>query len=232
MTTTEFKKWLLDIFFPNRCPFCNCLIKWDKLCCEKCEEEIKDISSIVCNGCGKMNCICNNVIYDKCYVISPYDNKARQGIINLKLNNGFNCAEYYAKKLVNNIKANNDVIDYIIPVPMTKSKIHKRGYNQAEIIANFISETLNLTVRTDVLYKLNSNIEQHNLTEEQRKKNASEIFYINDINLQGKVVLLCDDVITTGATLNSCSKLLKKAGASKVICAVCNTTLIKSQKIE
>ena len=96
--------------------------------------------------------------------------------------------------------------------------MRSRGYNQAEVISAEISDALNIPVRNDILYKKDTSSSQHFLGRAARFKNISAI-KINDINLSGKSIIICDDVITTGSTVNRCAGLLKSAGAEKVFLA-------------
>ena len=132
-----------------------------------------------------------------------------------------------AEKIVSDME--NDIykfkIDCIVPVPMTKSKLRKRGYNQAEVLADALSERLNAPVENDVIVKKISFREQHKLTADKRQKNADRIYYRTDSEaVRNKTVLLCDDVMTTGSTINKCTKILLEMGAEAVIIAAAATT--------
>lgn len=110
--------------------------------------------------------------------------------------------------------------------PSTKRSL--RGYNQAERIAGFAAKRLGKPLTKDLLiHKLNS-FEQHTLNYNERQKNAELVFKINSDNrdICGKRILLCDDVVTTGATMNMCAELLKSIGAKDVCgAAICSTSL-------
>lgn len=227
MNSKTIKKFILDIIYPNRCPFCDSFIKWDKLACDKCIEALPYVPENICTECGKFPCECDKEIrfYDKCYTVCFYDEIARNGILSLKSKNGINAAEFFSNVLSERLKKTEHP-NLIIPVPATEEKKRIRGYNQAEIIAGYISDLLGAPVADDILFKRSDLPEQHSLTASERKHNAENMFYIDKNNdLRNTTVILCDDVITTGSTLNECSKLLKQNGASKVICAVCTTTM-------
>lgn len=225
-------KYLLDIIFPNRCPICNNFIKWDKLCCEKCIAEIPFVNESICMECGKPNCICNKEkFYDKCIVACFYEKEIPMGIVNFKINNGINFGEYFADYLSEKIKESDlsRAIDLITCVPMTKIKVNERGYNQAKEIAEYISKNLNKKLSNKLIIKNDDKLIQHKLNSAEREKSVIGAYYPhrNAISLKGKTILLCDDVITTGSTLNEVAKQLKKLGAETVICAVIATTRLK-----
>lgn len=222
-------KYLIDFIFPNRCPCCNKLIKWNELICEYCIKDFPKIKIEPCIKCGKTNCICgNDLSYDYCVATTYYEGIIKRGILNLKLKNGINFAEYFAEIIV--IKLNElhltDKIDIVTSVPMSKNKLIERGYNQADVIARIISKKINKPLINNLIKKKNINFSQHELNYDQRLNCAQDIFYVNNNNkyLNNKCVLLCDDVITTSSTLNECSKLLKKLNAENVLCAVIATT--------
>ncbi len=118
--------------------------------------------------------------------------------------------------------------DALIPVPLHISKYRKRGYNQAEVIANEIGALENIPVINDVLFrKLNTRAQKY-FGKEKRQKNLEDAFYtdkdkiekyIREMNI--KKVIIVDDIYTTGSTINACAKLLRQAGISSYFITVC-----------
>jgi ComF family protein len=97
-------------------------------------------------------------------------------------------------------------IDYIIPVPMHPTKQRWRGYNQAEMFANGLSDALNVAVETKVLRKVKMTVSQTKVSRTERLGNTKDVFELTQPHfLKGKNVLIVDDVMTTGATLESCA---------------------------
>ncbi len=111
-------------------------------------------------------------------------------------------------------------IDYVVPVPLHPHKFKKRGYNQALLIAKGYAEILNVIVVEHILIRKVDTSSQTKKSRYQRYENMAEVFRCieNDL-MKGKSVLLVDDVITTGSTLESCAMELIKAGCSKVYIA-------------
>ncbi|NQU82670.1 MAG: ComF family protein [Parcubacteria group bacterium] len=108
-----------------------------------------------------------------------------------------------------------------IPIPIHEKKRKKRDYNQSEILSQELSQTLNIPQQTNILFKTKKTDTQTNLTKEQRVENIKDAFTIKtknpqDINIDGKIVLLVDDVFTTGATMIEASKTLKKAKPKEI----------------
>ena len=109
-------------------------------------------------------------------------------------------------------------IDYLIPVPLHPSRQRERGYNQSKILARGISEITALPLLDRVLLRKKNTRDQTDLSPEEREENVKDAFAVRDNSLlKGKGVLLVDDVMTTGATLKECSRVLKQAGARIII---------------
>lgn len=215
-------KFLLDLFFPNRCPCCNDFLIWNELICKKCEDNFINILEKICTVCGKIDCICNaKVFYDNAIVLFNYSGACREGILELKRGLNTNFAVYLGEKIAHEIINNNNDTnyDYIIPIPISKKNKYIRGYNQAELIANTISKKINVVVNNKILYQNNSVNSQHFLNKTQRSKNILKYCSYN-VNLSNKNVILCDDVITTGNTINRCAQLLKSLGVNKILVVV------------
>ena len=101
-------------------------------------------------------------------------------------------------------------IDVIVPVPMHPEKEFKRGYNQAALFGKGIAETLNRPLSTKDFIKTKATVTQTAKSRAERLENVKDVFHIaNETALKGKHILLVDDIITTGATLESCANLLK-----------------------
>ncbi len=108
-------------------------------------------------------------------------------------------------------------IDCIIPVPLHVKKQKIRGYNQAEMIAEGLAESMNLRLNTNNLYRSVYTESQTRKTKLERWENVNRIFKLhNSSQLEGKHILLVDDVVTTGSTLEACAQCILEAKNSKV----------------
>ncbi|MFN4233343.1 MAG: ComF family protein [Bacteroidia bacterium] len=128
-------------------------------------------------------------------------------------------AGYFAAKLLGlELKDTHfNAIDAIIPVPLHMSKLKKRGYNQSEIIANGLSEILNKPVKTNWLVRKYASETQTKKSRFKRWENVKEIFATeNETEFEGKHLLIVDDVITTGSTIEACAQLLLKVKDVKI----------------
>jgi len=105
----------------------------------------------------------------------------------------------------------------IIPVPLYKSRLKWRGYNQAELIAKELSSVLRISFDKNNLIKIKNTPPQAELIQEDRFKNVTNVFLCqNPENIKNKKVLLIDDIYTTGTTMEECAKILKQSGAKEV----------------
>lgn len=107
-------------------------------------------------------------------------------------------------------------INEIIPVPLHRSRLRKRGFNQSEILASELAELCGLPVRTDVLYRIRMTEPQKKLGKEQRMRNLRGAFGVSREWIPCENVLLIDDIYTTGSTVERAAKVLKIAGAENV----------------
>ena len=226
------KRFWLDFLMPNRCAFCNEIIKWNKTSCETCEENLPYIDKELCEKCGKPVCICERgITYDRCVSVCWYDELMRKAVVNFKINSPENFSIFFANKLCEILRGKNITeFDLVTCVQMTKESLRLRGYNQAEELGRRIAEKLNVGFDKNILVKRKTNSSQHALTSDKRIENARKAYDFNfKKSVKGKKILLCDDVITTGSTLNACSDILKKNGAEFVVCAsACNTNYMKT----
>jgi len=120
---------------------------------------------------------------------------------------GFYLGECMGKSLLNSNRCNN--IDYLIPLPLFADKEHKRGYNQATILCSGISSVTNISINTKTVFRQRFTETQTKKHRAERWQNVEGSFIIkNKELLNAKHVLLIDDVVTTGATLESCGRTI------------------------
>ncbi len=233
-TINSIKLYMLDILFPNRCPLCGEFIKWNELCCKNCGDNAVFANDIICRGCGQEKCRCGKSVYsfDSVYAAFFFDGDGvRSAIYRFKHTGEPNLAELAAMDCVKHMSADSvPKPDIVVPVPMGRKKQRKRGHNQAEIFGKCLSKRLDIPIRRDILFKYDTDDEQHRHTERERKERVRELFRRGKYDLSGKSILLCDDVMTTGSTLNECGSILKDMGAESVVAAVCAVTRLNERE--
>ncbi len=116
----------------------------------------------------------------------------------------------------------------IVPVPLYKTRLRERGFNQSALLAKGIAKTLGLQCFPEVLERIRPTTSQTKLTREERRENVAHAF-ICRYELAGRPVILIDDTVTTGSTLVSCTKALRRAGAGFVWAATLAQAPLTSQ---
>lgn len=200
--------------------FCRKPVEYDKTVCESCGEEAPVIESDNCLICSHTPCVCEGMEISQ--LISPfyYEMGVDIAIQDLKFNNNQLNARKLAIYMAEAARKNNIAIqvDGMVPIPLYKKDLHKRGYNQAKLLAKHISAQLEIPVYSDVLLKVKPTGKQHKLSFEERRTNLMGAFQIKNTSvIQDKTLLLIDDVYTTGRTMNICGELLKQSGAKCII---------------
>jgi len=168
-------------------------------------------------------CVCSMENRRYYMITAPfyYIDEARDSIRNFKFYGYFDNGKFLADEMVETAKCDFDLgeIDFAVPVTLSRERKRQRGFSQTDYLTKIIAQKLSLEYRPDILIKYRDTPAQSELKAKQRKVNLKDAYKIKDgVDLSGKTVLLCDDVKTTGATLNECSKMLKKAGVKKIYC--------------
>jgi ComF family protein len=206
----EFFDPIIDVFFPPICYICDRYLPHDrKIICEQCWSEIPEFD-------GKLDQSLRIRSFDNLFILFEFEEKIRQLIHLLKYKQHLTLCRYFAseaKLIIPNL--NNQTYNEIIPVPLYKTRRRERGYNQSEEIANAMAKIYNIPVKNEHLLRIRATSSQTKMTKEEREKNVRNAFHC-PVNLDGNHILLVDDVITTGSTIEVCVNILKKAGADIV----------------
>ena len=194
----------LDYFFPPICGMCGEIN--ENYICNNCYENIKKIKKCVINEYNNRN-------FSKHLYIFRYEGIIRNKIIEYKFEDKGYLYKMFAKIILSDKKTCNFIkkYDVIIPVPISKKRNKKRGYNQSELVANELAQKLNQDIWTDIIIKKKDNKPQSELNKLERIKNVEDIYEINKpIEVKNKKVLLLDDIYTTGSTVNEIARKLKQ----------------------
>lgn len=202
---------ILNFFYPPYCYICdNRLSGREEVICEKCWRNIEI-------NCSATNT--NNIFeFNKFSWLYDFNNNILELIHLLKYSGITKLSKQFVNRVSDKIK-NNDFyknMDFIIPVPLHKARFRERGYNQSNLIANELSEILSIPVKKNLI-RIRNNKSQTGLSREERIKNVLNIFKVKEAEeLRDKNIILVDDILTTGATLNECTRVLKKSGSGKI----------------
>ncbi|MCL2369516.1 MAG: ComF family protein [Alphaproteobacteria bacterium] len=229
--------FILDFVYPPSCPVCKKVQSENGVLCADCWYSVNWISDPKCFCCGypfPANidhekhmlcpvCISGKNIVDWMRAACVYDDASRDIMLPFKHAGALRFQKLMSKAMINLVRDVND-IDVVIPVPLSFWRLAKRGYNQATLLARPIAKHLNATLDIDSVRRIHRRDMGH-LNAAARRKNIRGVFHVQRPDLiKGKVILLVDDVFTTGATFYELRRTLKKAGAKEVRAVVfCRT---------
>lgn len=235
------KNFAEDLLFPKNihCICCGSeIFDNERFClCDNCLSKLQFLDNFnyckVCGtkitGCGDLceRCVKNTFTSFKiARAVFVYEENMVNIVHNLKYNNKQYLSHALSNLLFDFFVHHEELLDadIIIPVPLHKTKLKKRGYNQTELLLESFKEKFN--VRFDVAVKIKETDSQRTKTAQERFENMKNCFEIVKPELiKNKKVLICDDVFTTGATCGSLARTLLKSGAKQVKClTLCNTT--------
>ncbi len=212
---------LQRLIYTNRCPLCTEVIPVSEKICTTCDSERYRVSQAEASRFSTVG-----KSFDRYTCPFYYDGGIRDGIRFFKYHGYKRFSEYFAEEMIKVIERDysDEDPDFITCVPVTKRKESERDYNQCVFLLKHLARAFGYIKTPDLLTKIKETPNQVSLSKKERHKNLNSAFKANEkYNLQGKTILLCDDVITTGSTLDECAKALKKAGAERVICVTIAT---------
>ena len=224
-----FAEWLKRTALPRglTCDFCLRESFLEKTTvCDRCLSRLPFNDGNICLKCGRKTVLptpcCNEcsgreLHFDIARSVFTYSSPINAAIMRLKYEGERYLAEDFAKYLADAYRRAAVECDVIIFIPIEEDRKRKRGYNQAEVIARALSDEISLPVVGDVLYKKRRTESQVGLTLKQRLINLSGSFGVrNRSEIEGKRILLIDDVMTTGTTVSVASEKLRSSGAAKI----------------
>lgn len=228
-------KYLLWLIFPKRCACCDEVIERDKNICESCRTKLEKNKKI-CTTCGsdKRYCCCRFNTYHFKACIGPLmkNDDSMKIIHHFKGEDNCDVAGFLVEEMMPTINEYYSSVkfDGICAVPSYWSKKFYKGYNHSEILARKIADNLNVDYM-DNLYKKRKTKVQHKLKANERYDNVKNAFACRPF-YNCKNILLVDDIKTTGATLDECSRQIMFAGAENVYCVTAILNNSKSCKVE
>ena len=217
---------LLRLLYPNTCPLCGRVT--EERVCPACREAVRPIREPICKKCGKHisseqaeychDCSHTRHYFDEGRALWLHRGGAAWSVYQFKFHNRRIYAGFYASEMARAYGGyvRKKHISLIIPIPLGRRKRRMRGFNQAEILAERLSGRLRIPLDSVHLVRRRDTIPQKSLDPAARRENVRGIFSWTGGTLAGRRVLLVDDIYTTGSTLDSAARTLKKAGAEKV----------------
>ncbi len=220
---------LLDLIYPRCCPLCKRVLEfWENEVCDTCLKKQKWVKPPYCLKCGKTvesvedeYCVdCTAIVksYQRGYPAFDYVGELKDALYAFKYNNQREYGEFFADCIMHQYGEEFErlQLDGLIPVPVHRWKKRARGYNQAEVLAKAIGKRLGVSVYPSYLVRVVNTNPQKELNDKTRMKNLKNAFKIGQNKIKLKKILLVDDIYTSGATIEACTKVLLTAGVEKV----------------
>lgn len=223
----------LDYLFPPDCLICGSRERYQgrPFICKGCFDSISFITHPFCPCCGKPfltendrdhlcgDCLTNKAFFNIVRAIGKYEETLQKVIHQFKYQQKFAMGNIF--KLLIDVYQNNDLnfysYDLFIPIPLHRSRLRQRGFNQTVIWGEVLKKKYQVPLKRMDLERIICTLPQVTLQGKERKNNVRNAFRVKNSKLiKNKAILLLDDVYTTGATMNECARVLKEAGASRV----------------
>ncbi len=208
---------ILNFIYPLYCEICRKNLSADnkRHLCDQCLKKIKLLQG---HYCPKPD-IKTKIYFRHSQAVGRYEGILKECIHLVKYRKKKILIRVLAEVMIKYIEDYIDIkaFDYIMSVPLYKKQYRKRGFNQADLLASEIGRYFNKKIMSNDLKRIKYTQPQYKLNKFERIKNTKGAFFIKNSEIfHKKAVLLIDDVYTTGATVNGCSKVLYKAGAKLV----------------
>ena len=227
-----FAERVFQFLIPSQCPCCGRLLREGQQgLCSDCHSEIRWIKPPFCTVCGtpfiseEINshpcgaCLTKRKYFTMARALASYEGSLQKAIHRWKYEGKEYLHIYFGKWMTEGLYDYwvPHLIDLLIPVPLHKKRLRERGFNQALLLVKELSRRTGISYRKRVLQKKKPTVPQVNLSGPEREKGVRGAFeIIAGKEVEGKAILLVDDVYTTGATVNECSRVLLAGGAKRV----------------
>ncbi len=208
----------VDWLYPPTCGGCE---KPGERWCSECQNKVTPVGPQICPKCGNFNNdggICPN-----CSASPPpfqalrswgiFIGPLREAIHRLKYQHDIGLAEALASHLIDLFHSTGWEVDLIAPVPLSQSRLLERGYNQSALLARPLALITHIRYQPKAVSRIRNTPSQVGLKARERIENVREAFLSEPVIVNGKRILLIDDVATTGATISECAKAVLEAGA-------------------
>ncbi len=217
----------------QRCAVCDEPAEpFGELICSRCRAIPEPVGDDVCEKCGKplargrklicADCARTGRSFDRGAAVFYY-RSVSGGMFRFKYQGRAEYAEWYGQMMAEKILCGRGGAvrklrqsELLIPVPVSAGKLLERGYNQAALLARRVSELTGIPVREDILERGSDTKPMKYMSAAQRRQNLKKALIVYGNDVKSKVIMLIDDIYTTGATMDACAGVLKEAGAREV----------------
>lgn len=221
-------KTALTLFFPRRCPVCDEPVKpWNALICKNCSHFPVYTKPPFCMKCGKhldrdekeycADCAAHAHLFDRGLALFEY-RSVSTSIARFKYAGRQEYAAYYAACMARQMGGfiRECGAQAFVPVPLHKSRLRHRGYNQAEALSRELSALTGIPVLSNWIARVEKTAPMKDLSAHERQNNLKRAFKIRRNDVKLSTVIIIDDIYTTGSTIDAMSRELKKAGVERI----------------
>ncbi len=217
-----------ELLFPRRCPVCDdIVVPWGALCCEACERKLRYLGSHYCMRCGKglsreeteycHDCRKYKHMFVRGRSLYRYESVAG-ALFRLKYQGRQEYADFFGEELYRYL--GRDILamkaDAIVPVPLHKSRLKERGYNQAALLGRALAKRCDLPFREDIAVRVRKTVPQKQLSRRERQNNLKRAFKLSGNSVKLNTLLIVDDIYTTGSTVDALAEVLLGGGARQI----------------
>lgn len=230
--------WVINLLFPQRCCMCGRVIAWHDTMCDACLRDAPYVLPPICNLCGRgedrCRCRKRRRYFERCVMPFYYEGICKHGISQIKKSADSSVAAGFAAEMAEMLRREYGGVrfDCITAVPQHKKELRRKGYNPAAMLARELSHLTGIPFIPNLI-KLYQTTPQKELRAIERSGNLSGVFEVDKPHtVAQKTVLLVDDTVTTGSTLDECAKMLKIYGAIEVYAVTAAGSTYKEDKGE
>jgi len=221
------KKHVLQLLFPNRCPVCDEIVTpYGERICSECMDKLKLLTPPWCMKCGKKldgdeelcrDCKGKAHLFVRGRALYEYGSVA-SSVYRMKYGGKQEYAAFFGEEMAVYLK---DFIrrvqpDGIVPIPLHKKRLRKRGYNQSCLLAKALGEAINVPVYDKLLVRIRNTEPLKLQNPAERQNNLKKAFIIGENDVKLKTILIVDDIYTTGSTINEAVRVLRENGVEQV----------------
>lgn len=217
-----------EILFPRRCPVCDDIVKpWGELCCTECKKRLVYLGGNYCMKCGK-GLLRQETEY--CQDCRKYKHKFIRGrslyryesvagaLFRFKYQGRQEYADFWGEELYQHL--GREILamkaDAIVPVPLHKSRLNERGYNQADLLGKALAKRVQLPFLNKIVVRHKKTLPQKQLSYGERQNNLKKAFKLSANDVKLNTVIIVDDIYTTGSTVDALGEVFLEQGTKKV----------------
>ncbi len=222
-------EYIIRIIYPRRCPICHEPVSAPEAFVHpECLKSVPVLTEPRCKKCGKgvesrereycADCTTQRHWFTRGVAVYEYGGRIKQSVQKFKFQNKREYADFYVGQMCKSLKPFLPVWqpEALIPVPLHKTREKKRGFNQAQLLAEGIGEIFQIPVLPDLVVRVVATRPQRKLNKKKRKNNLKNAFKIPAYDVKLKRVLVIDDIYTTGSTIDAISEQLTEKGVEQV----------------